>query len=79
MYMVGELNVLTLFMELDMGSCVTITRHTVPFENCGNIERTAGQFDLFSPLLSCFPYTLYTVRFQFIGRTFTRLNRQCPA
>ena len=32
---------------------------------CGNIEPTARHFDLFSPLLSCSPYTLYTAQFQF--------------
>ena len=31
---------------------------------CGNIEPTAGHFDLF---YSAPPYTLYTVQFQFIG------------
>ena len=30
-------------------------------QGCGNSEPTAGQFDLFSQLLSCSPYTLYTV------------------
>ena len=27
---------------------------------CGNSERTAGHFGLFSTLLSCSPFTLYT-------------------
>ena len=31
----------------------------------GNIEPTTGHFDLFSSLLSCSPYTLYT---QFTGQ-----------
>ena len=31
-------------------------------QGCGNIEPTAGHFDLFSSLLSCSPYT---ARFQF--------------
>ena len=30
-------------------------------QGCGNIELTTRHFGLFSPLLSCFPYTLYTV------------------
>ena len=34
-------------------------------QGCGNIEPTARHFDLFSPLVSCSPYTLYTVQFQF--------------
>ena len=32
---------------------------------CGNIEPTGRHFDLFSSLLSCSLYTLYTVQFQF--------------
>ena len=35
-------------------------------QGCGNIELTTGHFDLFSPLLSCSPYTLYILQFQFI-------------
>ena len=35
----------------------------------GNIEPTAGHFGLFSPLLSCSPYTLYTVQFCFTGHS----------
>ena len=31
----------------------------------GNIEPNARHFDIFSSLLSCSPYTLYTVQFQF--------------
>ena len=36
---------------------------------CGNIEPTTRHFDLFSPPLSCSPYTLYTVQFQFTGHS----------
>ena len=36
-------------------------------QGCGNIEPTAGHFGLFLPLLSCSPYTLYTVQFHFTG------------
>ena len=39
-------------------------------QECGNSEPIASHFGLFSSLLSCSPYTLYTVQFQFIG--------QCP-
>ena len=38
-------------------------------QECGNIEPTTGYFDLFSSLLSCSPYTLYTVYFQFTGHS----------
>ena len=34
-------------------------------QGCGNSEPTAGHFGLFSSLLFCSPYTLYTVQFQF--------------
>ena len=34
-------------------------------QGCGNIEPTTRHFDLFSSLLSCSPYTSYTVQFQF--------------
>ena len=37
-------------------------------QGCGNIDLTCGHFDLFSPPLSCSPYTLYTVQFQFTRR-----------
>ena len=40
-------------------------------QGCGNIAR---HFDLFSPLLSCFPYTLYTVQFQFTGHSLDLLD-----
>ena len=38
---------------------------------CGNIEPTDGNFDLFSSLLSCSPYTcnLYTAQFPFTGHS----------
>ena len=35
---------------------------------CRDVE-TAGHFDLFSPLLSCSPFNLYTVQFQFTGHS----------
>ena len=38
-------------------------------QKCGNIEPITGHFDLFSPLLSCSPYTLYTALFQFTGHS----------
>ena len=41
-----------------------------------NIEPTSGQFDLFSPVLSCSLYTLYTIQFQF-NQTFTRFTCIC--
>ena len=34
-------------------------------QRCGNIEPTTRHFGLFLPLLSCSPYPLYTVQFQF--------------
>ena len=34
-------------------------------QGCGNSEPIADHFDLFSSLLSCSPYTLYTAQFQF--------------
>ena len=38
-------------------------------QKCGNIEPITGHFDLFSPLLSCSLYTLYTALFQFTGHS----------
>ena len=38
-------------------------------QRCGNIEPTTRYLDLFSPLLSCSPYTLYAVKFQFTGHS----------
>ena len=38
-------------------------------QRCGNIEPITGHFDLFSSLLSCSPYTLYTALFQFTGHS----------
>ena len=35
--------------------------HLYVYAGCGNIEQPAGHFSLFSSLLSCSPYTLYTV------------------
>ena len=43
-------------------------------QGCGNIEPTAGHFDLFSSLLSCSPYTMYTVQFQFTGHSLDLLD-----
>ena len=34
-------------------------------QDCGDSEPTAGHFGLFSSLLSCSPYTLYTAQLQF--------------
>ena len=41
----------------------------ISLQGCGNIEPTTGHFDLFSPLLSCSPYTLYAIHFQFTGHS----------
>ena len=41
---------------------------------CGNSEPTAGHFNIFSLLLSCFPYTLYTAQFQFTGQSLDVLD-----
>ena len=38
-------------------------------QGCGNIEPTAGHFGLILLLLSCSPYTLYTVQFRFTGHS----------
>ena len=38
-------------------------------QGCGNIESTTGHFYLFSLLLSCSPYSLYTVYFHFTGHS----------
>ena len=38
-------------------------------QRSGNIVPTTGHFHLFSSLLSCSPYTLYTARFQFTGHS----------
>ena len=44
-------------------------------QKCGNIEPITGHFDLFSPLLSCSPYTLYTALFQFTGHSLDLLDK----
>ena len=51
--------------------------HVYDIQGCGNIEPTVEHFDLFSPLLSYSPYTLYTVQFQFTGHSL--YIRQCPS
>ena len=38
-------------------------------QRCGNSKLIARHFDLFSSLLSCSPYTLYTAQFQFTGHS----------
>ena len=43
--MVGESNVLTLFMELDMGSCMTITGHAF-----WRIVEILSELPVFTPL-----------------------------
>ena len=46
-------------------------------QGCGNIESTARHVDLFPTLLSCSPYTkytLYTVQFQFTGHSLDLLD-----
>ena len=43
-------------------------------QGCGNFEPTAGHFDLFSSLLSCSQYTLYTVQFRFTGHSLDLLD-----
>ena len=43
-------------------------------QRCGNIEPTNGHFDLFSSLLSCSQYTLYTVQFQFTRHSLDLLD-----
>ena len=46
---------------------------------CGNIDPTAGHFDLFSSLLSCFTKCMYFVYSSVsIYQTFTRFIGQCP-
>ena len=48
--------------------------HCTCTQGCGNIEPTAEDFGLFLPLLSCSPYTLYTVQFRFTGHSLDLLD-----
>ena len=41
--------------------CVAITC----IQGCGKLEPTVRHFDLYTSLLSCSPYTLYTIQFQY--------------
>ena len=46
-------------------------------QECGNTEPTNRHFDLFSPFLSCPPYTLNTVRFQFTRHSLDLWTMSC--
>ena len=50
-------------------TCSCVYTCTIHVQGCGNIEPIAGHFGLFLPLLSCSPYTLYTVQFRFTGHS----------
>ena len=51
-----------------------VTFTTINSQGCENIDPTAEHFDLFSSSLSCSPYTLYTVQFQFTGHSLDLLD-----
>ena len=44
---------------------VHFSNSVTPIQKCGSSEPIAGHFGLFSTLLSCSPFTLYTAQFQF--------------
>ena len=56
------------FLHYKSSTC-TCTYTYMYMQGCGNTEPTAGHFDLYSPLLSCSSYTLYTTQFQFTGHS----------
>ena len=61
-----------MYIHINIYLLIYIQIHHVLYigvQRCGNIEPITGHFDLFSPLLSCSPYTLYTALFQFTGHS----------
>ena len=55
----------------------TLFRFYAHIQECGNSEPTAGHFGLFSPLLSCSPYTLCTVQFQYTRHSLDYWKMSC--